>query len=88
MDEDLTSCKRVSSRKQVVSCDASCLQEDICGMPTLQGPPSSGSDGVITKKPTSMVRDWCKYKNGLIVPSRGSSGGLALFLNSNSIHVE
>ena len=25
------------------------------------------------------VRDWCKYKNGLIVPSRGSSGGLALF---------
>ena len=26
-----------------------------------------------------MVRDWCKYKNGLIVPSRESSGGLALF---------
>ena len=25
------------------------------------------------------IRDWCKYKNGLIVPSRGSSGGLALF---------
>ena len=25
------------------------------------------------------VRDWCKYKNGLIVPSRGSSGGLTLF---------
>ena len=24
-------------------------------MPTLQGPPSSGSDGVITKKPTSKV---------------------------------
>ena len=25
------------------------------------------------------VRDWCKYKNDFIVPSRGSSGGLALF---------
>ena len=25
------------------------------------------------------VRDWCKYKNGFIVPNRGSSGGLALF---------
>ena len=25
------------------------------------------------------VRDWCKYKNSFIVPSRGSSGGLALF---------
>ena len=25
------------------------------------------------------VCDWCKYKNGFIVPSRGSSGGLALF---------
>ena len=55
MEEDLTSCKRVSSGKQVVSCDALCLQEDICRMPTLQGPPSSGSDGVTTKKPTSKV---------------------------------
>ena len=25
------------------------------------------------------VRDWCKFKNGLIVPSRGKSSGLALF---------
>ena len=25
------------------------------------------------------IHDLCKYKNGLIVPSRGSSGGLALF---------
>ena len=25
------------------------------------------------------LRALCKYKNGLIVPSRGSSGGLALF---------
>ena len=25
------------------------------------------------------VRDLCKYKNGHIVPSRGSSGGLTLF---------
>ena len=25
------------------------------------------------------VCDWSKYKNGFIVPSRGSSGGLALF---------
>ena len=31
MDEDFTSCKRVSLGKQVVPCDASCLQEDICG---------------------------------------------------------
>ena len=27
------------------------------------------------------VCDWCKYKNGLIVPSRGSSGGLLYFGN-------
>ena len=26
-----------------------------------------------------MVRDRCKFKNGLIVPSEGKSGGLALF---------
>lgn len=25
------------------------------------------------------VRDLCKFKNGLIVPSRGKSGGLAMF---------
>ena len=25
------------------------------------------------------VCDWCKYKNGLIMPSRGSNGSLALF---------
>ena len=33
------------------------------------------SDGLDVLK----VRDWCKYKNSFIVPSRGSSGGLALF---------
>ena len=33
------------------------------------------SDGLNVLK----VCDWCKYKNGFIVPSRGSSGGLALF---------
>lgn len=27
------------------------------------------------------VRDWCKFKNGLIVPSRGKSGGLGMFWN-------
>ena len=26
-----------------------------------------------------MVRDRCKFKNGLIFPSKGKSGGLALF---------
>ena len=26
-----------------------------------------------------MVRERCKFKNGLIVPSKGKSGGLALF---------
>ena len=82
MDEDLTLCKCVSLGKEVVSCDASCLQGDGCdfnagkgrgvegtnvvrcrpkrsgfkiksGSHTLQGPPASGSDGVISKKPTS-----------------------------------
>ena len=82
MDEDLTLCKRVSLGKEVVPCDASCLQGDGCdfnagkgrgvegtnlvrckpkrsgfkiksGSHTLQGPPASGSDGVIAKKPTS-----------------------------------
>ena len=31
MDANLTLCKRVSSGKEVVSCDASCLQGDVCG---------------------------------------------------------
>lgn len=24
------------------------------------------------------VKEWCKFKNGLVVPSRGKSGGLAM----------
>ena len=31
MDANLTLCKRVSSGKEVVTCDASCLQGDVCG---------------------------------------------------------
>ena len=25
------------------------------------------------------VKEWCKFKHGLIVPSQGKSGGLAMF---------